>query len=53
MGEVIGFRDYDLLPEVIRANVTKKEYAWMTDDQKAELTDSFTEPDVLEDGPSE
>ena len=37
-------RGYDELPEVIRALVTAKEYAWLSDTEKANIVESFTEP---------
>ena len=35
---------YDRLPVVIQANVTRKEYAWLSDEQRDNLFDDFTEP---------
>lgn len=43
-----GFTDYDALPEIIRGMVTRKEYAWMSDDQKCNLIEDCTTPDDVE-----
>jgi len=37
-------REYDRLPAVVQANVTRKEYAWMTNEQRHSLIEDFTEP---------
>ena len=37
--------DYDSLPESIKAVVDPKSYAWMTDEQRADLIARETEPD--------
>ena len=36
---------YDALPESIKATLTRREYIWLTDSQKAELVQQATEPD--------
>lgn len=36
--------EYDRLPAVVQANVTRKEYAWLSNDQRHRLLDDFTEP---------
>ena len=38
--------DYDKLPPAIQLSVTRKEFAWMTDAQRANLTTECTEPEV-------
>lgn len=41
-----GFEEaYRNLPEVIRYSVTAKEYAWLSEREKAELVHDMTEPD--------
>ncbi len=37
---------YQRLPEAIRQFYTEREYLFLTDDQKARLVDSETEPEV-------
>ena len=37
--------DYDALPEAIKAAVTAREYAWMSDLQRDNITADMTEPD--------
>lgn len=36
---------YYLLPEAIRVSITRREYLFMTDSQKARLIDNETEPE--------
>lgn len=36
---------YDQLPEVIRQYYSRTEYLWLTDEQKAHLTQENTEPE--------
>ena len=36
---------YDNLPEVVRASVSPKEYAWMPDAAKQRIVEGMTEPD--------
>ncbi len=35
---------YDRLPVVIQANVTRKEFAWLSNEQRDSLVEDFTEP---------
>ena len=37
-------REYDLLPGPVRIQVSAKEYAWMSPEQRARLVEDFTEP---------
>ena len=37
--------DYDRLPEPIKQMCTRHEYLWMSDEQKAGLTDQECEPE--------
>lgn len=37
--------DYDELPEVVRQYYSRKEYLWLTDQQKADLIQLETEPE--------
>lgn len=41
-----GHPDYDTLPEVIKAMVSPKEFAWMSNEQRTDLLCDCTEPDV-------
>lgn len=41
--------EYDALPESIKAEVSEKEHAWMTDEQRARLMDDFCLPEPEED----
>jgi hypothetical protein len=41
---------YDALPESIKATLTRREYNWLTDAQKAQLVDRESEPDWDEPG---
>lgn len=36
---------YDELPDSIKATLSRKEFIWLTDKQKAELVQQATEPD--------
>lgn len=36
---------YDQLPACIRQYYSRREYLWLTDDQKAHLTEDNTEPE--------
>ena len=38
--------DYDDLPDAIKAAVSPKDFAWLTDSQRAELIIDFCTPDV-------
>ncbi len=40
-----GFDDYDALPEAIRAQLTREQYAWLPDSAKAMLQEEMTMPD--------
>lgn len=37
--------DYDSLPEVIKQYYSKEDYLWLSDEQKAKLVQSETEPE--------
>lgn len=37
--------DYDRLPEAIKFGISRHEYLWMTDDQKANLIQQECEPE--------
>ena len=39
---------YDTLDECVKQFVTRKEYAWMSDDQKNSLMQDLTTPSVIE-----
>jgi hypothetical protein len=39
------FEAYDALPEVIRGHITRKEYAWLSDEQKQNLVEDMTTPE--------
>jgi len=41
--------DYDNLPEAIKADITRKEYAWMPDELRNNLERDMTTPDYEED----
>jgi hypothetical protein len=41
---------YEALPESIKATMTRKEYLWLTDAQKADLIRVETEPEWEEPG---
>lgn len=41
--------DYDNLPEGIKATMSRKEYAWLTDEQKAHFVENECLPDDMED----
>jgi len=40
--------DYDQLPEVIKTVYSHKEYAWLSDDEKARLIETECNPEVPE-----
>ena len=40
--------EYERLPECIRQYYTEKEYLWLSEQQKADLQQSETEPDEEE-----
>lgn len=41
---------YDALPEVVQDNVSRKEYLWLSDEEKANLVTGFvTPPEEIED----
>lgn len=40
--------DYLSLPDPIRMAYTRQEYLWLTDDQKRNLTQRETEPEIYE-----
>lgn len=52
MGIGPGFTEYDALPEIIRGHITRKEYLWMSDDQKANLIEELTTPEDLDEQPT-
>jgi len=41
--------DYDQLPEAIKSSLTPKEYAWLPDEERNNLQDEMTLPEVEED----
>jgi hypothetical protein len=38
--------EYNDLPDAIKAAVSPKEFAWLTDSQRADLTNDLCTPDV-------
>lgn len=42
-------KGYDDLPEPIRATLTAKEWLWLSDAEKASLTQTITEPESFDD----
>lgn len=45
-----GFHDaYEALPEVIRGQLTREQFAWLDDKQKAQLVEDMTTPEIFED----
>lgn len=36
---------YDELPEPVRMTLTRREYLWLSDDEKARLVQSLCDPD--------
>ena len=41
--------EYDALPEAVKMNVTKKEFAWMPPHRRAVITDEITLPEAFAD----
>ena len=39
------FEGYEHLPEIVRFQVTKDEYKWLSDERKASIVEEFTEPE--------
>ena len=39
------FEAYEMLPEAIRAVVTREEYKWLSDNHKATIVEEFTMPE--------
>ncbi len=47
-----GFHDsYEALPPVVRGHITREEFAWLSDDEKARLLEDMTVPELPEDCP--
>ena len=42
-------KHYEALPEILKFMVTPKEFSWMSDEQRENLQDDFTNPDYEED----
>jgi hypothetical protein len=42
---MIPSEDYDSLPEVVKQYYSLNEYLWLTEEQKAKLVQTETEPD--------
>lgn len=40
--------DYKRLPEVIQAQITPEQYAWLSDEERARLIEDCTMPEVEE-----
>lgn len=40
--------DYDRLPEAVKFSISRKEWLWLTAEQKAGLTQTETEPESWE-----
>ena len=36
---------YDTLPPILRAHVSRKEYAFMSDEQKNDIVQDYTQPE--------
>ena len=36
--------EYDKLPVVVQSNVTRKEFQWLSNEQRHSLLEDFTEP---------
>jgi len=41
--------DYERLPEAIKAYISPKEYAWMSDEERRNLQEDMTMPEPQED----
>ncbi len=41
--------EYDRLPESIKAQMTEKEFCWLSDAEKRNITDEFTMPEATDD----
>jgi hypothetical protein len=46
---LIDTRDYDALPESVKANYSLLQYLWLSDDEKGRLVQTETEPETFED----
>lgn len=46
LARVLNPAVYEALPESIKATYTPDEYAWLSDEQKARLIQTETEPDA-------
>lgn len=46
MSAALDTRDYDALPESIKALYTFEQYLWLSDDQKGRLEQTETEPET-------
>ena len=49
MAPVKGFDEYADLPEPIRLSLSHRQYAWLSDAEKANLQETMTEPEIPED----
>lgn len=45
----LAYRDYQALPEAIRASYSFEQYLWLSDREKARLVQAETEPDSYPD----
>ena len=41
----MGDKQYEVLPEAVKGVVSRKEYAWLSDAEKARLERELTEPE--------
>lgn len=46
---IIDTREYDQLPESVKQNYSLVQYLWLSDDEKACLVRTETEPETFED----
>lgn len=47
--EATGDRAYDDLGEAVQANITHKEWMWLSDEEKARFIQDLTEPESFDD----
>lgn len=47
MAEYTPHPDYNKLPTPIKMNISEKEYAWLTDEQRENLLEDLCNPDYL------
>lgn len=49
LAQALSLRQYDDLPEAIKATLPQREWLWLSDGEKARLIQTETEPDSFDD----